>query len=387
MLGIVGEGHGVERHDHDVAEHQQRVEPGGEQAVAERARDEGDRAALAREGQRQPDIGVGREQGQDAAKQEREPGGALRLRTREADGREDAAADDPADADRKCTDDAEVARRRRGAGSGRWQGQSLAPRGRCRDRVPPAPAVPLVDADPGCGDHQQDQRDRLLVPLNLAQEQLDRMAEQIAEHPEWRGPKHGRNRVEHQKADRRDARERDGDQPGRGDPGQEADPQDDRDLPAVELRAHLRHLRGPFGPTREDLLADRAHAEEPGRGGSEVADRPRQDHERDQLQPAAMGREATEQHDRRAVGEAAEDQRQIAVLREQAFEIHCLPPDDVTMPLTSTIAKRGSRVQVEHGGSTGGEPEGEQPHRQTDPGIQPAPCGRVGEQGRNQPGA
>ncbi len=184
MLGIVGEGHGVERHDHDVAEHQQRVEPGGEQAVAERARDEGDRAALAREGQRQPDIGVGREQGQHAAEQEREPGGALRLRTREADGREDAAADDPADADRKCTDDAEVARRRRGAGSGRWQGQSLAPRGRCRDRVPPAPAVPLVDADPGCGDHQQDQRDRLLVPLNLAQEQLDRMAEQIAEHTE-----------------------------------------------------------------------------------------------------------------------------------------------------------------------------------------------------------
>ena len=68
--------------------------------------------------------------------------------------------------------------------SGRWQGQPLAPRGRYRDRVPPAPAVPLVDADPGCGDHQQDQRDRLLVPLNVAQEQLDRMAEQIAEHTE-----------------------------------------------------------------------------------------------------------------------------------------------------------------------------------------------------------
>ena len=63
-------------------------------------------------------------------------------------------------------------------------------------------------------------------------------------------------------------------------------------------------------------------AEEPAGAASEIADGPSQDHERDQHQPAAMGGEAAEQHDRRAVGEAAEDQGDVAVLREQALEIH-----------------------------------------------------------------
>ena len=50
-------GAGVERHQNHLAQHQQRIHAPGEEPVAECSGSEGDGAAFARVGQRQPDVG------------------------------------------------------------------------------------------------------------------------------------------------------------------------------------------------------------------------------------------------------------------------------------------------------------------------------------------
>ena len=103
MAAIIGEGYRIERHHHDVAEHQEGVHAGGEQPFAEGAADEGHRPTRPREGEGQPDIGIGGQEGERAADQEGQPGGTLRLDRGQADGGKDAAADDAADPDREGT--------------------------------------------------------------------------------------------------------------------------------------------------------------------------------------------------------------------------------------------------------------------------------------------
>ena len=172
-LGIVGEGHGVERHDHDVAEHQQRVEAGGEQAVAEGAADEGDRAARAREGQGQPDIGIGGEQGQ----RRRRPG-----RTSQAAPCASTAArpmvakmPPPTIPPMPIESAPTTPRSRSGAVPASGAGTLIGAARRCRAGCAGASGGHWWPADPGHGDRQQAQRDRPLVALDLAQQQLDRL--------------------------------------------------------------------------------------------------------------------------------------------------------------------------------------------------------------------
>ena len=81
--------------------------PAASETLAEGAADEGDGAARAGEGQGQADVGIGGEQGQDAADQKGQPSRTSRVDGTQADGGEDAAADDPADADREGAERAE----------------------------------------------------------------------------------------------------------------------------------------------------------------------------------------------------------------------------------------------------------------------------------------
>lgn len=97
--GVVGERAGVERHNDDVAQDEQRIEPSGKAPVSEDAIQERHRAALARIRQRESHVGVGRQERYETADEKGKEGCPARLGPGEPEGGEDAAAHDAADAD------------------------------------------------------------------------------------------------------------------------------------------------------------------------------------------------------------------------------------------------------------------------------------------------
>ena len=91
----------VDRHDRDVAQHQQHVQCRRNEAGAEGGAQEADGSARAGIPQGQTDVRVGGDERDRAADEEGDGRAAPGALDRQAEGREEAAADDAADADRQ----------------------------------------------------------------------------------------------------------------------------------------------------------------------------------------------------------------------------------------------------------------------------------------------